>query len=718
MATARTTATIRKDKKRKAVDNLLAQMESRYRGLLEAAPDAMVVVNQDGDIVLLNGQAAKQFGYRRDELLGQAVTKIIPEGFVEHQVADALHPAEVALAQQICAGIELNAWRKDGSTFPIELMLSPLASPDGILITAAIRDISVRKQAAEALFAEKEHAEVTLASIGDAVLSTDVAGKVTFFNAAAEIMTGWTWQEAFGESGADVLQLLDATTREPSANEMTLAIGQDRTVQLPVNCILVRHDGVEIWVEGSVSPIHDREARIVGAVFILRNVSAAHTRSPAMAHSAQHDFLTGLPNRLLLSDRIGLAVALAPRHMNKVAVLFLDLDNFKYINDSLGHPIGDLLLKSVAKRLIACVRDSDTVSRQGGDEFVVLLSNAAEGVDASIVAKRILKALAQPHSIDNHDLHATASIGVSVFPDDGQDAETLIKNAEAAMYHAKENGRQSFQFFKTELNVRVVERLSIEEGLRRALEREEFALHYQPIVDLKSGEISGAEALLRWTHPSRGAISPEQFIPVAEECGLIVPIGAWVLRQACLQALAWADAGLPALNTLAVNVSALQFREAHFLEGLFATISETGMDPGALGLELTESLLMTHTDRASAILRALRDSGVRVAIDDFGTGYCGLAYLRTFPLDALKIDRSFVHSISASSEESAIVSAVIVMAHALNLRVIAEGVETAEALGFLRSHDCDAVQGYYISPPVPAEEFAALLRNGIPAWRA
>ncbi len=440
---------------------------------------------------------------------------------------------------------------------------------------------------------------------------------------------------------------------------------------------------------------------------------AALAMARQVAYSAEHDFLTGLPNRMLLNDRIDRAIALAARHTKKVAVLFLDLDGFKYINDSLGHPTGDKLLQSIAKRLVDCIRGSDSVSRQGGDEFVVLLLELEQAEDAAITARRMLHAVAQPHFIDQHDLHVTSSIGVSVYPDDGRDAATLIRNADTAMYQAKENGRRSFQFFKPAMNVRAVERQFIEEGLRRALERREFALHYQPKVNLTTGAITGAEALIRWTHPTRGSISPADFIPVAEDCGLILPIGAWVLREACEQARAWMDAGLPA-TSVAVNVSAMEFRNENFLDDLVAILSETGLDPRSLELELTESVLMKHAAATATILRTLRESGIRVAVDDFGTGYSSLSYLQKFPVDAVKIDQSFVRQISTAGDDTTIVKAVIGMARGLKLRVIAEGVETPEELAFLRAYRCEEAQGYYFSRPVPAQQFAMLLRHGIP----
>ena len=563
-----------------------------------------------------------------------------------------------------------------------------------------------------ALFAEKERAEVTLNSIGDAVACTDVLGDITFLNVAAESMTGWSRQDALGRPMAEVIRILQTATREVIPNPMAMALARNRTVHLPSNSILIRRDGFEIPIEDSVAPIRDREGQAIGAVIVFRDVSVTQAMALEISHSAQHDILTGLPNRTLLHDRVGRAIALAERRGSKVAVLSLDLDGFKHINDSLGHSIGDKLLQSMGERLAACVRGSDTVSRQGGDEFVVLLSEVEELEDAGHTAARMLQAVAQIQSIDQHDLHITTSIGVSVFPDDGPDAETLIKNADTAMYQAKENGRQSYQFFKPAMNERAVRRQSIEESLRRALERQEFSLHYQPKVNLRTGAVTGAEALIRWTHPTRGSISPAEFIPVAEDCGLILPIGAWVLREACGQARAWADAGLPAM-TIAVNVSAIEFRGEGFLEGLFAILEETRLDPASLELELTESVLIKRADSAASLLHALRQRGVQVAIDDFGTGYSSLSYLRKFPVDALKIDQSFVRQIGADGEDTTIVTAVVAMARSLRLRVVAEGVETQEAAAFLRALQCDEAQGYYFSRPVPPQAFAKLLQNGI-----
>ena len=430
-------------------------------------------------------------------------------------------------------------------------------------------------------------------------------------------------------------------------------------------------------------------------------------------HLAHHDVLTDLPNRMLLQDRLGQAVGLARRQGRQLAVMFLDLDRFKHINDSLGHAVGDQLLQSVAQRLVSCVRHSDTISRQGGDEFVLLLPYIEHADDAALSAQKILAALAPPHRIDRHDLHISVSIGISIYPDDGQDAETLIKSADTAMYHAKENGRNNYKFFEQSMNARAVQRQSIEAGLRRALERQEFVLHYQPKINLHSGTIAGVEALIRWQHPQRGLLPPAQFVPIAEDCGLILPIGRWVLREACRQARAWQDAGLPPI-TIAVNTSALEFHDKDFLENIRATLEATRLEPHFLELELTESVLMRDAESTDSMLHALADFGVKLTVDDFGTGYSSLSYLRQFPIDTLKIDQSFINQMTSNPDDAAIVTAVISMGKSLKQRVLAEGVETPEQYAFLLAQQCDEGQGSYFGRPVPAEEFAGLLENGIP----
>jgi len=584
---------------------------------------------------------------------------------------------------------------------------------DGYSLSRALRNAIERKAVEDALYVERERAVVTLNSIGDAVLSTDISGKITYLNLVAETMTGWRREEATGKLLAEVFRIIDGTTRKPARDPMEMAVEQNRTVGLTVNCILIRRDGFESPIEDSAAPIHDRVGRVLGAVIVFHDVSAARAMTVQMTHSAQHDLVTNLPNRLLLNDRITQSIALARRQKRPVAVIFLDLDHFKFVNDSLGHATGDKLLQSVSKRLLATVRGSDTVSRQGGDEFVILLSEIAHSEDAATSAAKILLALNAPHSIMGQDLHIDGSIGVSLYPEDGQDAETLIKNADTAMYHAKENGRNNFQFFTAEMNLKAVRRQSLEGSLRHALEREEFLLHYQPKVDLQTGEITGVEALIRWQQTDRGLLFPSQFVAIAEDCGLILPIGRWVLREACRQARAWQDAGLP-FKRISINVSAVEFRDKGFVEGVRTILSETGLEARYLDLELTEGVLMKDAESTAAVLRELKLLGVHLAVDDFGTGYSSLSYLQQFPIDVLKIDKSFVHQISGELSDSAIVSAIIEMGKSLKHRVIAEGIETGEQLAFLKARHCAEGQGYLFSRPVAAAQLAALLQTGIP----
>jgi diguanylate cyclase (GGDEF)-like protein/PAS domain S-box-containing protein len=585
---------------------------------------------------------------------------------------------------------------------------------DAYLLPKAVRSMIERAANTEALFEEKERAQVTLDSIGDAVVSTDVAGNVTYLNVVAESMTGWSRQEAAGHPFDDVFHIVDSVTRDPARNPMAFAVHSNKAVKLTPNCVLIRRDGVEAPIEDSAAPIHDRYGHVTGAVMVFHDVSAARATTLSMSYLAQHDSLTDLPNRLLLNDRLTEALSLAHRYQRQLAILFLDVDRFKHINDSLGHMIGDQLLQSIAQRLLGCVRESDTVSRQGGDEFVILLSEVAHAWDATVCADKILHALRAPHKIDQHEVHVTASIGIVTYPDDGLDVDALMKHADFAMYHAKENGRDNRQFFKRDMNIRALERQTLENGLRHALQQEEFSLQYQPKLNLQTGAIVGVEALIRWIHPEFGPVSPADFIPIAEESGLIVPIGRWVLAEACHQAQAWQDIGLAPIR-IGINISAVELRAGDFVEFMNQLIAATGLEPRFLELELTETFLMQDSTSTSAVLHALKAIGLHLALDDFGTGYSSLNHLKRFPIDTLKIDRSFVHGITSNSDDAGIVAAVISMGNHLHLRVIAEGVENREQLAFLQHHQCPFGQGYYFSRPVTARECAQLLRRGIVA---
>jgi diguanylate cyclase (GGDEF)-like protein/PAS domain S-box-containing protein len=584
---------------------------------------------------------------------------------------------------------------------------------DNYLVPQSLRNIIERMKVEQGLYVVQARAEITLNSIGDGVISADLDGRVDYLNIAAELITGWPRQEARGRPIAEVLNIVDGTTGKLVINPVEYVLQSDRSLDLTSEVVLIGRDGKHFPIEDSAAPIHDWDGRLVGAVMVFRDISATVALTSKMRHQAHHDFLTNLPNRVLLNDRIAQSIALARRSGNYPVLLFLDLDKFKHINDSLGHAVGDHLLQSVSARLLTCVRSSDTVSRHGGDEFVILLADERRPEDAMLTAEKILLALSTPFLVDGQELHTSTSIGISVFPADGTDAATLIKNADTAMYHAKERGRNNFQFFRHDMNTRAMERQLVESNLRRALESREFVLHYQPKVDLESGRISGVEALLRWQHPEWGLVLPERFISIAEECGLIIPIGRWVLREACTQTVRWRAAGISPVS-IAVNVSALEFRHREFFDHLLAVFQETGADPMCLQLELTESVLMRDVAASAGLLAKLKAMGVQIAVDDFGTGYSSLSYLNQFPIDVLKIDQSFVRAIDAGAgSNGAIVGAVISMGKNLQQRVIAEGVEEESQLVFLKAHECNEAQGYWFSHPVNAVEMQAMLGAGV-----
>jgi diguanylate cyclase (GGDEF)-like protein len=451
---------------------------------------------------------------------------------------------------------------------------------------------------------------------------------------------------------------------------------------------------------------------VISAIEFHKRAERAKADKIQMDYLAHHDVLTGLPNRMLLQDRLGQTMEIARRQGSQFAVLFMDLDRFKDINDAYGHAVGDQLLQSVAERLLSCVRQSDTVCRLGGDEFVLVLRTIERAEDARLTAQKILTAFEQPHPIDGRDFNISVSIGISIFPDDAQDVETLINRADTAMFYAKENGHNNYKFFEQDMSLRAVETQSIKVSLRGALERQEFVLHYQPKINLQSGRIVGVEALVRWQHPEQGLLSPGHFIPIAEECGLIQHIDRWVLREACNQTRSWQQAGLPPI-TVAVNTSSQEFRTKDFLENIQTTLVDTGLEPCHLELELTESVLMHNIKSTHSELNALADLGVNIAVDNYGSGLSSLRYLNEFPINTLKIDQSFVNQITNDSNHAAIVSSMITVAKNLKIRVIAEGVETPEAFAALQVENCDEGQGYYFSRPVGSEALATLLRTGI-----
>jgi diguanylate cyclase (GGDEF)-like protein/PAS domain S-box-containing protein len=693
----------------------LLNSEARFRAISDASPLGIFVSNAEGGCVYTNSAYQRISGLSFEQTLGTRWSMAVHPEDRQRVLADWHKVAR----SDVPLRTEFRFQREDGNVVWTRVSSATIyhgATPQGHVQT--VEDITVRKSAEfglrlaqEALFEEKERAQVTLNSIGDAVLATDLQGNVTYLNLTGEVMTGWSREEALGRPLSEVFRIVDGKTREPVENPARHALDEDRTVGLAANCVLIRRDGFESAIEDSAAPIHNRDGQVTGAVIVFHDVSQSRAMTTRMTHLAQHDFLTDLPNRVLLTERFAQVIGLASRRNKQVALLFLDLDNFKHVNDALGHAVGDQLLQSVADRLVASVRSTDIVCRQGGDEFVILLAEIEHPRDAGHIAENLLFAFSAPHSIDKHAIHVTFSIGISVYPDDGDDVESMMQNADTAMFHAKKIGRNNYQYFKSEMNVQAVHRRIIENNLRRALKEGEFLLHYQPQIHLASGLMVGAEVLIRWRDPDHGMLCPDQFVPIAEECGLIVPMGRWVLREACRQVQAWLDAGLQAVP-VAVNISAAEFRHKCFLAGVTKILQETGLDPAYLELELTETILMHDVDAAVALLEALKEMGVRLALDDFGTGYSSLSYLQRFPIDTLKIDQSFVRDIVTDTDDATIVAAVIGMGRNLKLRVIAEGVETREQLAFIRNQRCDEGQGFHFSRSLSADKFGRLLETG------
>lgn len=473
-------------------------------------------------------------------------------------------------------------------------------------------------------------------------------------------------------------------------------------------------DGETHYLRLSGEPIFDNDDGFIGYRGVGRNITPEKRAEEQIQYLANHDSLTGLPNRVLFSRMLNLSVSSAQRYDRRFAVFFIDLDRFKIINDTLGHEAGDILLKEIGERLTRCCRSSDVVARLGGDEFVVLAQEVDDREQAAATARKLLSTVIHPVTIRERECRVTASIGVCMFPADAGDEQALMKNADNAMYRAKAEGKNTHQFYSGEFRSHALDRIELEAGLRRALEREELLLHYQAKIEFRTGAISGVEALLRWEHPELGTIAPMHFIPIAEESGLILPIGKWVLQTACAQNVAWQKVGLPSV-CMSVNLSPRQFADEHLLQDLDDTLRETGMDPALLELEITESMVMGSIDQAIEQLKAIKERGVRLAIDDFGTGYSSLSQIKRFPIDTLKVDRSFIRELASDAEDQEITKAIISMGKTLSLSVVAEGVETRQQHGFLRSHACDEMQGYYFSRPVVAERFAELLDQHVTA---
>ncbi|EXI77864.1 MAG: Bacteriophytochrome cph2 [Candidatus Accumulibacter appositus] len=617
---------------------------------------------------------------------------------------DSVISLPLRAGDQMLGAISMYARQADAFDASAVDLLSELAN-DLAYGLAALRETAER-QRVELALTLRQHA---VDSSSNGIVITEAAepdNPLVYVNPAFEQITGYPAQEVLGHNprflaGHDLEQI--------GLTEIRAGLRGQR----PARALLrnYRKDGRLFWNDLSVAPVRDASGRATHFISVINDVTDRVNYETQLEHQANHDALTGLANRNLLADRMAQAITHAQRANRLVAVMLLDLDRFKVINDSLGHGTGDALLKVVAERLSTCVRAGDTMARLGGDEFVVVMIDVANENDVAPLARTMLSLLAEEISVAGHDVVVTASLGIALYPRDGATAETLLQNADVAMYRAKELGRNVSQFYTPEMNAQTLQRLELETGLRRALERSELELFYQPKVELQRGQVVGAEALIRWRHPLLGMVSPAEFIPLAEETGLIVPIGQWVIETACAQLKAWQNEGLPDIS-VAVNLSARQFEQDDLPNAVAQALQRSGIVASDLELEVTESAVMLNPERTVCILRELKRIGVRLALDDFGTGYSSLNYLKRFPIDTLKIDRSFVRNITTEPDDAAIAVAVISLAHSLKRRVVAEGVETESQLRYLHRHRCDEMQGYYFSSPLPVHELADLLRSG------
>ncbi len=558
-----------------------------------------------------------------------------------------------------------------------------------------------------------QFASEIIENAGEGIVVYDRDLRYIVWNHFMEELTGMTAEDVLGRRATELFPHL----REQQVDELIARALHGETVSAPDVNYYIPGTARAGWVSSVYRPHLDAAGEIAGVIGLIRDITERKQAEQQIEYQAYHDALTGLANRRLFQEHLSLALALAGRRNNLVAVLFLDLDHFKVINDTLGHTTGDALLQVVASRVKDCVREGDTVARVGGDEFTIVLQDINKKEDAAVVAQKVLRAIADPVELNGHRLYVTTSIGITTFPDDGDDAETLLKNADNAMYRAKAEGRNTYQMSTHELSRSMHERLTLDSGLHQAIERDEFELWYQPQIDLRSMRMVGMEALLRWRHPERGILLPAHFLALAEERGFIVLIGDWVLRTACLEAKRVYDAGHPDFR-LAVNLSPRQFRDDSLIDTIETALRESGLPPANLEIEITETAAMENVQLTFTLLTRLREMGVRVAIDDFGTGHSSLNYLKRFPIDTLKIDRSFVEDLPDRFEDAAIVRAVLELARGLDLRVVAEGVETKAQLDFLQGHECREVQGFYFAEPMPASDLREFMLSDSPHFAA
>ncbi|HEX8949446.1 MAG TPA: EAL domain-containing protein [Dissulfurispiraceae bacterium] len=697
---------VRKDAERKFGEyyaKLEERVEERTRELarlaaiVESSDDVIFRKGLDGIIETWNKAAERTYGYTAEEAIGRHVSMLVPPG----------HPDEIpAIMEKIKRGERVERYetvrvRKDGRQIHISLSVFPINDPNGRTVAASTiaHDITERKKREEKL---KRWGEIFKNIRIGVVVGSTAEAKLKMINPAFAEMHGYKVEELIGRPISDVF------APGEKANVPDMIRMADEKGYYSLESMNVRKDGAVFPAQLDINSVKDEKGDIQYRIFNVQDIAERKKAEEKIKYQAYHDPLTDLANRAMLVIYLNLEIAQARREQKKLAVLFIDLDRFKSINDSLGHAVGDRLIKEAAERIRALIAEADTVAHFGGDEFGVLLADLQRAEDAAYTAGRILEEIRKPFRVDARDLFVTASIGISICPNDGEDAETLIRCADIAMSQAKEQGRNNYQFFDPSTNIRTVERLILESNLRQSVERGQLVILYQPLVDIGTGRITCLEALVRWRHPELGILKPTQFIPIAEEIGFVSDIDKWVFYNACKQARALQDSGMPPV-CVTVNLSTPHFLEPDMKGKISRVLSETGLDPRHLDIEITESTAIRALELAVPSMTMLRELGVGLSIDDFGTGYSSLSYLKRFPVQKLKIDQSFIRGVATDPDDQAIVNATIAMGHSLKLKVVAEGVETEEQLAFLRSSRCDEMQGYLFSEPLPADKLEELV---------
>ena len=691
---------------RASAEQALRKSETRLRQLIASTLDAVITLDRDGNVIEWNPQAESTFGIGARDVIGRPIPPAI--------VPERIHALIVRMLDRYRRGgrtgllrrrVESSARRASGEHFPVEITIDPIGSGADQTFTAFIRDISERKRAHSELEASEKRFRALVEKSWSGVALLDENLAFTYVGSSTQRLLGYSDEELMRTS---FIALIHPRDRQATLEVFADLLAATPTLEARAEFRFLHKNGTWIWLEGfAQNLLPDPSVRAL--VVNYRDITQRKATEKQLEYQAYYDALTGLPNRLLFRDRVVNAIAQARRHRRGIAVMYLDLDHFKLVNDGLGHSVGDALLSDVAVRLQGSIRASDTISRLGGDEFTILLNDTTSSDSVFSVARKVLQSLARPFRVEGHELYVTASIGISVFPADGEDVEKLLKCADSAMYRAKELGRNQAQLFTSSMNERYVERLALEQSLHHAVERDELEVYYQPIFESTRRRVVALEALLRWNHPTRGLIEPVDFIQLAEETGLIVSMGEWAIRRACSQLREWHEAGFPELR-MSVNISAPQLQQVNFIDFLAEAMAQCNLHSALLDLEITESIAVQNVESTMQILREVKRHGVGIAIDDFGTGQSSLIYLKRFPIDTVKIDQAFVSDVTSDESTAAIVSYIINLAHTLHLNVVAEGVETEEQYQFLLANGCDRMQGFLFSRPLPAQDAYEFLK--------